>query len=130
MLDKGNFSNPQTEVIVRVNSLPSGLLQQDLDVILQTSQLPSTLMLPKVETPEDLHWVRKNVCSKEYIYDFEYYGDALTSSTSDKLSLNSPWIPITYHYLYLVSNPGILVTSLNNCCFLWCVLTYCKKWFL
>ncbi|KAJ8349950.1 hypothetical protein SKAU_G00250800 [Synaphobranchus kaupii] len=46
----------RTEKCVRVNSVSSGLAEADLEVILQSSLLPTALMLPKVESTEEVQW--------------------------------------------------------------------------
>ena len=45
-----------TEVVVRVNGLASGLIAEDLRVILRDSPdgLPEALMIPKVQSAEDI----------------------------------------------------------------------------
>nr|XP_036880806.1 citramalyl-CoA lyase, mitochondrial isoform X3 [Manis javanica] len=45
-----------TERCVRVNSVSSGLAEEDLETLLQSQVLPSSLMLPKVESPEEIQW--------------------------------------------------------------------------
>ncbi|XP_069746607.1 citramalyl-CoA lyase, mitochondrial isoform X1 [Narcine bancroftii] len=45
-----------TELCVRINSVSSGLAELDMEVILSSKDLPSTLMLPKVESTEDIKW--------------------------------------------------------------------------
>uniref|UniRef100_A0A2K6T8M0 Citramalyl-CoA lyase n=1 Tax=Saimiri boliviensis boliviensis TaxID=39432 RepID=A0A2K6T8M0_SAIBB len=45
-----------TEKCVRVNSVSSGLAEEDLETLLQSRVLPSSLMLPKVESPEEIPW--------------------------------------------------------------------------
>ncbi|XP_051016957.1 citramalyl-CoA lyase, mitochondrial [Acomys russatus] len=45
-----------TEKCVRINSVSSGLAEADLETFLQARVLPSTLMLPKVEGPEEIQW--------------------------------------------------------------------------
>lgn len=47
----------RTEKCVRVNSVSSGLVEFDLEVILQSEVLPPALMLPKVEDTEEVQWV-------------------------------------------------------------------------
>ncbi|XP_028655786.1 citramalyl-CoA lyase, mitochondrial [Erpetoichthys calabaricus] len=46
----------RTEKCVRINSVSSGLAELDMEVILQANQLPSALMLPKVENTEEIQW--------------------------------------------------------------------------
>ena len=50
-----------TEVVVRVNGLASGLMREDLRVILRDSPtiLPEALMIPKVQSAQDLVEVAK-----------------------------------------------------------------------
>ncbi|MEE6470822.1 hypothetical protein FKM82_009075, partial [Ascaphus truei] len=45
-----------TEKCVRINSVSSNLAEEDLEVILQSKVLPSCVMLPKVETSEEVQW--------------------------------------------------------------------------
>ncbi|XP_053563788.1 citramalyl-CoA lyase, mitochondrial [Bombina bombina] len=45
-----------TEKCVRINSVSSNLAEDDLEVILQSKVLPSCLMLPKVETADEVKW--------------------------------------------------------------------------
>ncbi|XP_056145973.1 citramalyl-CoA lyase, mitochondrial [Lampris incognitus] len=46
----------RTEKCVRVNSVSSGLADEDLRVILQAEVLPPALMLPKVEDTQEVQW--------------------------------------------------------------------------
>nr|XP_015821475.2 citramalyl-CoA lyase, mitochondrial [Nothobranchius furzeri] len=46
----------RTEKCVRVNSVSSGLAQDDLQVILQGKVLPPAIMLPKVEETDEVKW--------------------------------------------------------------------------
>ncbi|XP_063809298.1 LOW QUALITY PROTEIN: citramalyl-CoA lyase, mitochondrial [Pseudophryne corroboree] len=50
----------ETEKCVRINSVSSGLAEEDLKVILQSKVLPSCLMLPKVESSEEVKWFTEN----------------------------------------------------------------------
>uniref|UniRef100_A0A8C8VQ86 Citramalyl-CoA lyase, mitochondrial n=1 Tax=Pelusios castaneus TaxID=367368 RepID=A0A8C8VQ86_9SAUR len=50
------FEFGQTEKCVRINSVSSGLAEQDLEVLLKSNILPSSLMLPKVENAEEIRW--------------------------------------------------------------------------
>lgn len=56
-----DFDLGPTEKCVRINSVSSGLAEEDLEVLLQSRVLPSSLMLPKVEGPEEIRWV-SNSC--------------------------------------------------------------------
>ncbi|XP_044635692.1 citramalyl-CoA lyase, mitochondrial isoform X5 [Equus asinus] len=51
-----DFDLGPTEKCVRVNSVSSGLAEEDLQTLLQSRVLPSSLMLPKVEGPEEIRW--------------------------------------------------------------------------
>uniref|UniRef100_A0A4W2GYH8 Citramalyl-CoA lyase n=1 Tax=Bos indicus x Bos taurus TaxID=30522 RepID=A0A4W2GYH8_BOBOX len=51
-----DFDLGPTEKCVRINSVSSGLAEEDLEAILQSRVLPSSLMLPKVEGPEEIQW--------------------------------------------------------------------------
>ena len=55
MLDKVDFG--RTECVVRVNAASSGLMEEDLRVVLQAKRMPSTIMLPKVNRPEEIDQV-------------------------------------------------------------------------
>lgn len=46
----------KVEPVVRINSVGSGLAEEDLDVILQAHRLPPTIMLPKVEAVGHIEW--------------------------------------------------------------------------
>ena len=62
MIDELDFK--RTEPIVRVNAVSSNLTAEDLNVTLSGKILPSTVMLPKVEAPQDLSIVRaQDVCN-------------------------------------------------------------------
>ncbi|XP_028627418.1 citramalyl-CoA lyase, mitochondrial [Grammomys surdaster] len=51
-----DFDLGTTEKCVRINSVSSGLAEADLETFLQARVLPSSLMLPKVEGPEEIQW--------------------------------------------------------------------------
>ncbi|XP_006141617.1 citramalyl-CoA lyase, mitochondrial [Tupaia chinensis] len=51
-----DFDLGSTEKCVRINSVSSGLAEEDLEALLQSQVLPSSLMLPKVENPEEIRW--------------------------------------------------------------------------
>lgn len=57
MLDTLDFG--RSEAVVRVNSVASGLAEEDMKVTLSAKRLPLTLMLPKVEAPSELDWVNE-----------------------------------------------------------------------
>uniref|UniRef100_A0A8C5BJQ8 Citrate lyase beta like n=1 Tax=Gadus morhua TaxID=8049 RepID=A0A8C5BJQ8_GADMO len=52
----GELDLGRTEKCVRVNSVSSGLAEEDLRVILGAEALPTALMLPKVEGVEEVQW--------------------------------------------------------------------------
>ncbi|XP_040847474.1 citramalyl-CoA lyase, mitochondrial [Ochotona curzoniae] len=51
-----DFDLGPTEKCVRVNAVSSGLAEEDLEALLQSRVLPSSLMLPKVEGPQEIQW--------------------------------------------------------------------------
>lgn len=51
----------RTEKCVRVNSVSSGLAEDDLQVILQAEVLPPAIMLPKVENIQEVKWVSYHI---------------------------------------------------------------------
>ncbi|CAK6442759.1 unnamed protein product [Pipistrellus nathusii] len=51
-----DFELGPTEKCVRINAVSSGLAEDDLEAILQSRVLPSSIMLPKVEGPEEIQW--------------------------------------------------------------------------
>ena len=72
MLDELNFG--RAEPVVRVNSVTSGLAEEDLKITLSAKTLPKTLMLPKVEDVGQINWVSSpSLCSslikKMYVCD-------------------------------------------------------------
>ncbi|XP_060072176.1 citramalyl-CoA lyase, mitochondrial-like [Ylistrum balloti] len=52
-LDELDFG--RTECVVRVNSVDSGLMEEDLKVIFRAESMPQTIMLPKVNRPQEIH---------------------------------------------------------------------------
>ncbi|XP_063248428.1 citramalyl-CoA lyase, mitochondrial isoform X4 [Prinia subflava] len=50
------FDFGHAEKCVRINSVSSGLAEEDLQVLLQSKTLPSSMMLPKVENVEEIRW--------------------------------------------------------------------------
>ncbi len=47
----------RAEKVVRVNSVSSGLVEEDLKVTLGGKTLPTCLMVPKVDEVEQINWV-------------------------------------------------------------------------
>lgn len=58
-LDECDFG--RTECVVRVNSVTSGLMEDDLGEVLGARRMPDTLMLPKVERPQDIDMFTKRL---------------------------------------------------------------------
>ncbi|XP_060625540.2 citramalyl-CoA lyase, mitochondrial isoform X3 [Anolis sagrei] len=58
-----DFEFGHTEKCVRINSVSSGLAEEDLKVILDSSVLPTSLMLPKVESVEEINWFAEKFAS-------------------------------------------------------------------
>ena len=52
MLDTLDFGH--TECVVRVNAVSSGLMEEDLRVIFQAENLPQTIMVPKVNSVQEI----------------------------------------------------------------------------
>ncbi|CAH1996382.1 unnamed protein product [Acanthoscelides obtectus] len=48
---------------IRVNSIDTGLCEEDLRSCLSAKNVPNTVLLPKVETTEDLDWVSNKILS-------------------------------------------------------------------
>lgn len=65
MLDNLDFGG--TECVVRVNSVDSGLMADDLKVIFRADRMPKTLMLPKVDRPQEINQFTE--CLKESLKD-------------------------------------------------------------
>nr|XP_056718118.1 citramalyl-CoA lyase, mitochondrial [Euleptes europaea] len=57
------FEFGQTEKCVRINSVSSGLAEEDMKVILVSNVLPTSLMLPKVENVEEIRWFTEKFAS-------------------------------------------------------------------
>lgn len=49
------------ELAVRINPVSSGLAADDLAAVLSAKRLPNALVVPKVEYPDDIHWVMDRV---------------------------------------------------------------------
>nr|XP_034970362.1 citramalyl-CoA lyase, mitochondrial isoform X3 [Zootoca vivipara] len=50
------FEFGRTEKCVRINSVSSGLAEEDIKIILESKVLPTSLMLPKTESVEEIRW--------------------------------------------------------------------------
>ncbi len=60
MLGKLQFQSG--ECAVRVNSVDSGLTEDDLNATLTGDILPEAILLPKVENPDHIKWVLVYSC--------------------------------------------------------------------
>jgi citrate lyase beta subunit len=60
------------EMAVRINSIGSGLETQDLKAILSCSNLTS-IVIPKVQSENDIHFVSKMIDSFPGLTDERYY---------------------------------------------------------
>lgn len=58
LLGQLNFGS--SEVCVRINSIETGLAEDDLRATLTAKAFPHSIVLPKVETVEHLAWVKKH----------------------------------------------------------------------
>lgn len=76
-LNSLSFKN--SERLVRINSIVSGHGMRDLEVILKSPTLPDGIVLPKVETPEDLLYV--SACMDEAERRQKEQADASDPST-------------------------------------------------
>ena len=56
----GKLGFGSSELCVRINSIGTGLAEDDLKAVLSGDTLPDTLVLPKVETVEHINWVRRH----------------------------------------------------------------------
>lgn len=61
MLDELQFG--RTEPIVRVNSVDSGLAEDDIKAVMEAKSLPPTWMIPKVDDPMHIQWFAEKVVS-------------------------------------------------------------------
>ena len=59
LLGRLNFGS--SEVCVRINSIETGLAEDDLRATLTAKAFPHSIVLPKVETVEHLDWVKKHI---------------------------------------------------------------------
>ncbi|EFO92821.1 hypothetical protein CRE_18212 [Caenorhabditis remanei] len=87
------------ELGLRVNSVSSGLLEDDIIAVSKAEKLPHAFMIPKVDSPEDL----------VHIYNMfrEHYGDDRITNTNTRLVI---WIESARA---LLDMPRILSSTLN-----------------
>lgn len=57
ILNEGKPTKRKLDWAVRVNSIDSGLCDDDLTALLTVDNLPDTILLPKVENKEHILWV-------------------------------------------------------------------------
>eukprot|EP00882_Tetradesmus_deserticola_P030245 GHRQ01033944.1.p1 GENE.GHRQ01033944.1~~GHRQ01033944.1.p1 ORF type:complete len:116 (+),score=52.86 GHRQ01033944.1:242-589(+) len=48
---------PAGEAAVRINPVSSGMAADDLAAVLSAKRLPHALVVPKVESPDEVHWL-------------------------------------------------------------------------
>jgi citrate lyase beta subunit len=48
---------PTSEAAVRINPVSSGMAGDDLAAVLSAKRLPNALVVPKVEGPDEVHWL-------------------------------------------------------------------------
>ena len=63
-----NFDFGQSEYVVRINSIDSGLAEEDLRSILSSKRLPDTIMIPKVQDTSHIEWIKEKI--KFYLKNF------------------------------------------------------------
>ncbi|WIA09792.1 hypothetical protein OEZ85_009167 [Tetradesmus obliquus] len=56
MLDDLDFC-PSSEAAVRINPVSSGMAADDLVAVLSAKRVPDALVVPKVEGPDEVHWL-------------------------------------------------------------------------
>lgn len=58
LLDNGKPVKPRNyDWAIRVNSIPSGLCEEDLEIVLTADSLPDSILLPKIDTVDDVRYV-------------------------------------------------------------------------
>ncbi|CAB3396728.1 unnamed protein product [Caenorhabditis bovis] len=99
-LNKVDYSSLACQELgLRVNSVSSGLIEDDIKVISKAEKLPQAFMIPKVDCPEDI--------ATFYSIFREYYGDEKISNTNTRLII---WIESAKA---LLDMPRILANTLN-----------------
>ncbi|CAL1268441.1 unnamed protein product [Larinioides sclopetarius] len=63
----GSFDFKKIEFAVRINSVDSGLAEEDLMCVLSGERYPDTLMVPKLESSDQIIWINEKLklCSKQ-----------------------------------------------------------------
>lgn len=70
LLDNGKPVKPRNyDWAVRINSIPSGLCKEDLEVILTADFLPDSILLPKVESIDDIKYVSLVIIHKLFTHE-------------------------------------------------------------
>ncbi|KAF4795151.1 Citrate lyase subunit beta-like protein, mitochondrial [Turdus rufiventris] len=85
MLEEFDFGH--AEKCVRINSVSSGLAEEDLEVLLQSKTLPSSMMLPKVENVEEIRW-GKNLCKSFCMFPDDRFWNLGYPTGSSELAVN------------------------------------------
>lgn len=52
-----NFGNGKSEIAVRLNSIDSGMFEEDLSSIVTGKSLPTTILMPKVNSTAETEYV-------------------------------------------------------------------------
>jgi citrate lyase beta subunit len=52
-----DFVTGGSEMAVRINPVSSGFAGEDLRAVLSVRQLPDAIVVPKIEQPDDIHWL-------------------------------------------------------------------------
>ncbi|KAJ7419206.1 hypothetical protein BTVI_26157 [Pitangus sulphuratus] len=81
------FDFGRAEKCVRINSVSSGLAEEDLEVLLQSKTLPSSMMLPKVENAEEIRW-GKNLCKSFCMFPDDRFWNLGYPTGSSELAVN------------------------------------------
>lgn len=58
-----NIDFGRAERTVRINSVQSGIAEEDLKVIMQANKLPATILLPKTDEPSHVEWLANKLSS-------------------------------------------------------------------
>lgn len=69
----GQLSFGSSEVCVRINSIETGLAEDDLRAILTAKAFPQSIVLPKVETMEHLDWVKAHISQVNHFVKVTVY---------------------------------------------------------
>lgn len=117
--------NVSGEVAVRINPVSSSLAADDLAAVLSARRLPNALVVPKVETPDDVHWVFDQVqqlLSKRPVRQQQGRGSTADGDRVQKSDRQEPmaFIPMCESAMALFNLRCVLVgqnTSQLHACF-------------